>query len=95
MSVTHFDYGTKLNKDTSPKNIPSGTAVAAFSHCSPSKSWIHYTAFLKKEQGRFHIEAVTDDAGQPEKVATRTPVGSHTRLEAVLSDVVKELNLIS
>lgn len=95
MSVTHFDYGTKLNKDTAPKNIPSGTAVASFSHCSPSEAWIHYTAFLKKENGKIHIEAVTDDAGHPEKIAVTVPAGHEKTLEAVLSDVVKELNLIS
>lgn len=95
MTVTSFDYGTKLTKDTSPTSIASGTAVAAFNHCSPSNTWIHYTAFLKKENGRIHIEAVTDDANCPEKVAVKLPVPSNKNLGAVLSDVVKELNLHS
>lgn len=95
MTVTHFDYGTKLTKDTALKSIPSGTAVAAFNHFSPSKSWIHYTAFLKKENGRIHIEAVTDDSNHPEKIAVKTLAAQNNNLGAVLSDVVKELNLIS
>lgn len=95
MSLTHFDYGTKLNKDTSPKTIPSGTAVAAFRHFSPSKTWIHYTAFLKKENGQIHIEAVTDDVNLPEMVAVKTVAARNKNLEAVLSDVVQELNFIS
>lgn len=95
MSIINFDYGTKLTKDTALKSIPSGTAVAAFSHFTPSKSWIHYTAFLKKENGKIHIEAVTDDSNHPEKIVVKTDAGQNKNLEAVLSDVVKELNLIS
>ena len=92
MDVTPFDYGTKLTKDTSPASIPSGTAVASFNHRSATNTWNHYTAFLQKNNGTIHIEAVTDDVDGPATVSASAKVNGKATLEAVLSDVVKELS---
>lgn len=91
MTTTHFDYGTRLNKDSSLDRIPSGTAVAAFIYGPEDRTGVHYTAFLFTEKGKFRIEAVTDDANHPEYIATKTPIRRGTLLGAALSDVIAEL----
>lgn len=93
MTTTHFDYGTRLNKDSSIDRIASGTAVAAFTFTPENAIGIHYTAFLIAEKGKFRMEAVTDDAAYPEYIAAKVPVRRGTDLGTALSDVVKELNL--
>lgn len=91
MTNTHFDYGTRLNKDSSPLKIQEGTAVASFFHPSGDEAPIHYTAFLRGSKGNFRIEAVTDDANHPERIAGVAKVRSGKNLGAVLSDVVRAL----
>lgn len=93
MTTTHFDYGTRLNKDTAVDRIASGTAVAAFTFVAADKTGIHYTAFLIAEKGKFRMEAVTDDEGHAEYIAANVPVRRGISLGAALSDVIKELNL--